>query len=141
MAVDPVGATLASIGLFIQFYNCCDDLAHGYKLTLRFGEDFAAVQRELDMQWARLHLLMRSRRVLRSQIDPENTNSTMTTTITNYLAQMQKYFQLCHDLMKKYDENIGMALAKKLYLPLRLRLVRKLFAVSYHEYIYFSNSS
>lgn len=109
MVVDPVGTTLASIGVFIQFYNVRDTLVHGYKLTVHFGDDFCAVQRELDIQWARLHLLMQSRHVLKSEIDLENRNSTVRTTITNYLAQIQRYFQICHDLMKKYNTE-GMTL-------------------------------
>jgi Prion-inhibition and propagation len=109
MAIDPVGTTLGSIALFLSLYNVCDALIHGYKLTLRFGDDFVAVQRELDMQWARLDLLMRSRRVLKSEIDPENPSSRMSTTVSDYLGQMQRYFQVCHDLMKKYDAE-GMTL-------------------------------
>jgi hypothetical protein len=46
---------------------------------------------------------MRSKRFLKSEIDPENRNSTMSTTVTNYLGQMQLYFQICHDLMRKYN--------------------------------------
>jgi hypothetical protein len=111
MAIDPVGATLASIGVSIQSYNVCDTLVHGYKLTFQLGNDFDEVQGELDLQSARLHLLMRHRRFFKTKNDPENRNSTMSSSITNYLGQIQRYFQICHDLMKKYNDE-GWALHK-----------------------------
>lgn len=96
--VEPVGITLASVGLFLQIFDTCDRLYHGVKLTWRFGDDYDAMQIEFEMQWARFDSLLRTRRVSQNQIDANRS------VISRYLEQMRKYFAECNKLMKWYDK-------------------------------------
>jgi hypothetical protein len=98
-----VGITLASVGLFLQLYDACDRLYHGYKLTRRFGHDFEDVQVELQMQWARFDTLLKRRLVSSQEIDVHNPSHRITSTIYRYISLMERYFKTCHELMKWYD--------------------------------------
>lgn len=100
---EPVGITLASVGLFLQIFDTCDRLYHGYKLTWRFGRDFTLVQSALDMQWARLDAMIQRRLVRWQEIDVSNLNHNTTLTIQRHLNSMKTYFEICNKLMKWYD--------------------------------------
>jgi hypothetical protein len=103
MVVEPVAATLASLGLFLQLYDTCDRLYHGFKLTRRFGEDFENTQIQLDAQWARLDTLWNRRRVRRDMIDLGVSNDYVIETLKRLLELMKRYFAECNRLMEWYD--------------------------------------
>jgi Prion-inhibition and propagation len=101
--VEPVGITLASVGLFLQVFDVCDRLYHGAKLTWRFGTDFELIQIALEVQWARLDTIVRKRRIKVTEIDVDNPDHYVTFTIKRLLESMKIHFERCNQLMAWYD--------------------------------------
>ena len=100
---EPVGITLASVSLFLQIFDSCDRLYHGYKLNRRFGTDFENVQIELEIQWARFDILVNRRRVRQDEIEPSERNPNQHETVRRGLTLMERLFGDCNALMKWYD--------------------------------------
>ncbi|KAK4998427.1 hypothetical protein LTR66_002327 [Elasticomyces elasticus] len=94
--VEPVGVTLASMGLFLQLFDTVDRLWEGFKVTASFGDDWEAVQVELRMQWWRFETVYKIRKIPRSEIDG---NREM---LKDYLKLMLDYFKICQDLSTWY---------------------------------------
>ena len=99
---EPVGITLASISLFLQIFDSCDRLYHGYKLTRRFGTDFKDAEAELEMQWAGFQILVNRQRVRQDEIESSDRNPNKHETVRNALQHMERLFGECNTLMKWY---------------------------------------
>ena len=100
---EPVATTLASISLFLQIFDSCDRLYHGYKLNRRFGTDFENVQIELEIQWARFEILVNRQRVRQDEIELSDRNRNQHETVRRGLKLMEGLFGDCNALMKWYD--------------------------------------
>ena len=98
-----VGITLASVSLFLQIFDSCDRLYHGYKLNHRFGTDFENTEIELEMQWARFEILVNRERVRQNEIELSDRNRNKHETICKGLKLMERLFRDCNTLMKRYD--------------------------------------
>ena len=107
--VDPVGATLGSIGLLLPIYDACDRLFHGYKLTQCFGDDFHLAQVRFYQQYSRLHETSQRKVVdLDKFNDPRdmyNKSHETTSMIIETLSAMRVQFEKGHKILEKYDQH------------------------------------
>lgn len=101
--VDLVGVTLGAVALLFPIYDACDRLYHGYQLTRSFGDDFAIVQLELEMQYCRLDVTARRRVIdLENPIDVNDPEHATTKTVIKALTTIRLQFELANKLMEKY---------------------------------------
>ena len=107
--VDPLGATLGSIGILFPIYDACDRLFQGYKLTQSFGDDFRLAQIRFYQQYSRLHETAQ-RKVMdldkfTSPNDVYNTSHENTSMVIETLSAMKVRFEKGHKILQKYDQH------------------------------------
>ena len=108
MAVEPVGATLAVVGLLKPAFEACRDIYKGYKLTQSFGEDYDIARRDYDFQVARLEAISQRRlSFLKAKLEPWDRNHPITQQTTSKLVVLKAHFETCGRLFKKYHD-LGM---------------------------------
>lgn len=95
---------LSVISFVITIVTSCDQLYQAYKLTRSFGTDFETMQMALEAQFVRLKQISNQK----IQYLPEpggiwDEQSELAVSVKNYLSIMQKHFQTCHELSKKYN--------------------------------------
>ena len=107
--VDPVGATLGSIGILFPIYNACDRLFHGYKLTQSFGDDLHLAKVRFHQQYSRLHQTSQ-RKVMDLDKFPDpsdiyNEDHEITSMVIETLSAMRLRFEKGHKILQKYDQH------------------------------------
>ena len=108
MVVEPVGATLAVVGLLQPLFVTCRALYKGYQLTQSFGEDCDFAQRRYYIQFARLEAISQKKLgFLKNSIEPYDKDHPITKAIINQLVITQSLFRACHNVLKKYHD-LGM---------------------------------
>lgn len=108
MVVEPVGVTLAVVGLLQPLFVTCRTLYKGYKLTRSFGEDCEIAQRQYQIQFVRLEVISRKKLgFLKNSIEPNDADHPITKAIIDQLVIMQTLFTACHNVLKKYHD-LGM---------------------------------
>jgi hypothetical protein len=77
--VEPVGTTLAALGLLQPVFMTCRSLHRDYQLTQSFGDDFDIAQRRLSIQYARFEgMSQRKLRFVVNSVDPWNSENVKT---------------------------------------------------------------
>lgn len=105
MVVEPVGATLALVGLLKPAFDACRDIYKGYELTQAFGEDYDIAKRDYDFQVARLEAISRRKLTfLRESLEPWDENDSITSQTISKLVVMKAHFGTCSRLFKKYHD-------------------------------------
>lgn len=101
MAVEALGITLGALSVFAPIFNAGEDLHRGFVLTRSFGEDYKVIQRQLDVQYARLE------RTLERRVGdlPEQEQSISDHKVIQLLAEMKKYYEDCQRLMQHHGKS------------------------------------
>ena len=108
MVIDPVGATLAVVGLLKPAFEACRDLYKAYKLTQAFGEHFDVARRDYDFQIVRLEAISRRKlSFLKAEFEPWDENDPITQQVISKLVVLKVHFGTCNRLLKKYHD-LGM---------------------------------
>ncbi|KAF2822248.1 hypothetical protein CC86DRAFT_470268 [Ophiobolus disseminans] len=104
--VEPVGATLAVVGVLHPLFVSCRALYKGYQLTQSFGEDFPLAQRRLEIQYARFENISQTKLAylkhgveLQGNIDHYNTRA-----IVHQLVIIRDAFEDCNKVLEKYHQ-------------------------------------
>ncbi|KAL5315256.1 hypothetical protein ACEPPN_017908 [Leptodophora sp. 'Broadleaf-Isolate-01'] len=114
MVVEPVGTTLAVIGLLQPAFEGCRALYKGFRLTQSFGKDYDIARREYDFQVARLEAISHRRiDFLKQQLEPWDENDPITSQTISKLVVMKSHFETCSRLFKKYHEKEAQAEAEE----------------------------
>ena len=100
MAVEALGLTLGALSVFAPIFNAGEDLARGFELTRSFGEDYKVIQRQLDVQYARLE------RTLERRVGdlPEREQSMPDPKVIQLLAEMKKHYEDRQRLMQHHGK-------------------------------------
>ena len=101
MAVEALGLTLGALSVFAPIFHAGEDLHRGFELTRSFGEDYKIIQRQLDLQYARLE------RTLKRQVGdlPEQEQSMRDPKVVELLAEMKKHYEDCQRLMQRHGKS------------------------------------
>lgn len=102
MAVEPVGATLASIALIFPLYDACNRIWSSWQVRRSFGQDLQTHFRRLEIQWVHLYLLLERRQgALVDPPDPDDKQHRITRVILRQLSCIKELFEQCDDLIRK----------------------------------------
>ena len=101
MAVEALGLTLGALSVFAPIFNAGEGLRRGFELTRSFGQDYKVIQRQLDLQYARLE------RTLERRVGdlPEQEQSRPDPKVIQLLAEMKKYYEECQRLMQYHGKS------------------------------------
>ncbi|OCL02110.1 hypothetical protein AOQ84DRAFT_383019 [Glonium stellatum] len=105
MVVEPVGATLAVVGLLKPAFEACRELYKVYKLTQSFGKDYDVARRDFEFQIVRLEAISKRKLgFIKAEFQPWDENDPITQQAISKLVVLKSHFGTCNRILKKYHD-------------------------------------
>lgn len=105
MMVEPVGTTLAVVGILQPTFHLCRTLYRSYKGVRLFGQDHVRLNREYDFQMARLnHVSEQKLEFMELKINPNNKDDVNAQSVKQKLDAIYEQMKRSKNILDSFDD-------------------------------------